>query len=612
MKLRQLVRFSRRHLVLTLIAALGLSVLVSAGLWLASWGLEQSLREPINAYIRSRTLAFLSEQNLEGLTITFPALDLSLTRRRLLIRDLRIRYDHRDSTHYTRFAANSPLITLDGLDLSDVLWHRHLRLTQIRISDPHLSRYQESSGTGKAPPPHPASDESDAAAETRELAGQVPSLDSVVYGLVDNWLPDDFRQARIDQIAVDRATLSSTNRKGKETSRDSTEGLDFVIRGLGLDSAKHKVFESADLKASTVIHVPAGEADSLGIKGIAFTLDKQDTVLSVAEFRSSPEAGGLGVYLAGFHRSERERAFSLDTIALEPVENDSVFLRHPTQRRTRIRLNMAGLIGANVDLKALLDRRVDGGNIAVTRFRLDVLADRRAPLPKEGPGTRKALWPQKLADLDWHLRLDTLKVEHGSLRYGEWLATWPRPAVVWFDDITATLSGLSNSRADSTRPSRAVLNTTATFMSSAKVGLRMEVPVTKRFELTADGFAEHLSVPTLNSFLLISDGLHIKAGRLNKAHFKFTVADRRALGTLATVYDSLDVELVNPKTRTQSLGQRLKSIVANAFMVRSSNLPDDKGQTRVAKIDYKYRIDETFWGGFWRALRSGIVSQVKK
>jgi hypothetical protein len=41
-------------------------------------------------------------------------------------------------------------------------------------------------------------------------------------------------------------------------------------------------------------------------------------------------------------------------------------------------------------------------------------------------------------------------------------------------------------------------------------------------------------------------------------------------------------------------------------------MPDDKGEVRIAKIDYQYAPGESFWGGFWRALRSGIISQVKK
>jgi hypothetical protein len=41
-------------------------------------------------------------------------------------------------------------------------------------------------------------------------------------------------------------------------------------------------------------------------------------------------------------------------------------------------------------------------------------------------------------------------------------------------------------------------------------------------------------------------------------------------------------------------------------------MPDKNGAVRSARIDYQYRGGESFWGGFWRALRSGIVSQIRK
>jgi hypothetical protein len=262
--------------------------------------------------------------------------------------------------------------------------------------------------------------------------------------------------------------------------------------------------------------VGSGETDSLSIQGIAFRLDRLDTVLTVREFRSVPTPGRLGVFLAGFRRSERERTFTLDTLALEPAESDSAFLHRPSLRRTRIRLNLAGVLGTHVDLRALLDRRVKGGNIAIARFGLDVLADRRSPSVRTGPARRKTLWPQRLADLDWKLQLDTLRIDTGALRYAELKAEWPVPAVIWFSGISATLAGLSNDPADSTRPARAVLQASGGFMGQARVALRMEVPVADRFELTAEGRVEHLPAPALNSFLLVSDGIRIKSGRVDR------------------------------------------------------------------------------------------------
>ena len=125
--------------VIVLVAVLA----INGGAWL----LERALMAPVNAYIRDRTLAFLQEKSVEGLLITFPRLDLSLLRRQVLIHDLSIRYDNKDSTRYVRFQANVPRITLEGVDLGDVIWHRHLRLDVVRLSKPVVSRFRETVDT---------------------------------------------------------------------------------------------------------------------------------------------------------------------------------------------------------------------------------------------------------------------------------------------------------------------------------------------------------------------------------------------------------------------------------------------------------------------------------
>jgi hypothetical protein len=162
---------------------------------------------PVSAYIRDRTLAFLQEKSVEGLRITFPRLDLSLLRRQVLIHDLSIRYDNKDSTRYVRFQATVPRITLEGVDLGDVIWHRHLRLDVVRLSKPVLSRFRETVDTGSK---KTAVSTPEDRVNPDSLAAEIPALDSVIYNLFASWLPGDVRQARIDLLATDNATIVFT------------------------------------------------------------------------------------------------------------------------------------------------------------------------------------------------------------------------------------------------------------------------------------------------------------------------------------------------------------------------------------------------------------------
>ncbi len=584
-------------------------LLTAMALYGGAWLLERALMAPVSNYIRDRTLAFLQEKNVEGLVITFPKLNLSLVRRRLVINDLKIRYDHKDSTRYERFQATVPRITLTGVDLGDVIWHRNLRLDAVRLSSPALSRLRETadSGAKPAPPPAPAVDEDRVVPDS--LAAQIPALDSVVYNLVSSWLPDDFRQARIELIAADDATIVSTVRKGSNVSRDSTSSLSLQIRGIELDSTERRVFESARLSAASLFHMTTGLRDSLRIDSLVLQLDPNDTTVEFTSLRTFPADSGHSLYLGGFKRGHHGRTFSLDTIAYEPLKTDSAFFAHSPSRQTRVRLSLKGLKGSGVQAAALPRGQAVVQRVGIDSLRIDAIVDTRTdphPRPRE-------MWPQTLARAAWRLAIDTLRLEHGYVHYGELKPNRPEPAVVWFSNISATITGLGN-HPDSTRISTpAVMLAKGQFMGQGSLEARLEVPIVPdHFAMRAEGKAADLRAEVLNRFLLTAMGVRVTSGRAHRATFGFRVANGKATGDMTLIYDSLTVEIVDRTTRKKGLDEKLKTFFANKFMMRSSNMPDDKGKLDPAPISYRYRLGETFWGGIWRAVRSGLVKTVKK
>jgi hypothetical protein len=575
-----------------------------------AWLLERALMVPVNAYIRSRTLAFLQEKNVEGLIITFPKLDLSLLRRQLVINDLKIRYDNKDSTRYERFQATVPRITLTGVDLGDVIWHRHLRLDAVRLSSPVLSRLRETADTGRkrAPTPAPTAKEDEDKVVPDSLAAQIPALDSVVYNLVSSWLPDDIRNARIELVRADDATIVSTVRKGNQVSRDSSANLSLRIQGIQLDSNERRVFESARLSAASLFHLTTGLRDSLRIDSLVLQLNPHDTTLTFTSLRTIPADSGNALFLGGFKRGHHGRTFSLDTAAYGPLKNDSAFFARPI-RRTRVRLSLKGVKGSGVDAAALPRGQAVVQRVVIDSLRIDALADTRAdphPRPRE-------LWPQVLAKTAWRLAIDTVRLEHGYVHYGELKPNRPEPAVVWFSNIVATISGLGN-HPDSTKVSTpAVLLAKGQFMDQASLEARLEIPIVPdRFDMKVEGKAGGMQAAALNRFLLTAMGVRVTEGKAQGATFNYRVTNSTAKGTITVVYDSLSVEIVDRTTRKKGLDEKLKTFMANTFMVRGSNLPDEKGKLDPATISYRYKLGETFWGGIWRSLRSGLTKTIKK
>jgi hypothetical protein len=130
--------------------------------------------------------------------------------------------------------------------------------------------------------------------------------------------------------------------------------------------------------------------------------------------------------------------------------------------------------------------------------------------------------------------------------------------------------------------------------------------------MSAEGKLTNMNLSELNPFLVTSGGVRITNGHVKEASADFTVRGGRALGKVTAVYDSFAIEVVDKATRKKGLIQKLKSIVANAMVLRANNLPEDDGYRPSARIDYQLKRGETFWGMTWQSVRSGVVRMLKR
>ena len=578
-----------------------------------AWFLEQALMGPVNAYIRDRTLAFLQEKSVEGLLITFPRVDLSLIRRRLVIHDLSIRYDNKGSAHYVRFQANVPRIALTGLDLADVIWHRSLRLDAVRLSSPVVSRYRETADSASK---KLVASANEIRLDPDSLAAEIPAIDTVVYNLFASWLPDNVRRAKIDLIAVENATVVFTSLKGSTISRDSTADLSLRIREIQLDTTARRVFRSARVSAASLFHLTTGLRDSLRIDSLLVRLDPADTTIEFRSLRTSPSDSGQAIYLSRFKRKQRAGTFSIDSISYLPLRPDSVLFAHPGGK-SRVRLTMKGVTGRGLETGASLGIQAVARQLEIDSMLVDALADTRGePAPKDRrplPSKPRRLWPQALAETKWRVGIDTVTLKNGFVRYGELKSNRPEPAVIWFSNISATITGMGNHPEHTRVTGPAIMVAKAKFMGRAPLETRMEVPIVpEHFAMKVEGKASDLPAEVLNRFLLTAEGFRVTSGRFHRADFGFRVADGRATGEMTLVYDSLFVEMVDKETRKKGLDEKLKTFFANTLVIRGDNMPDDKGRLDPQPIEYRYKRRETFWGGIWRSLRSGLTKTIKK
>jgi hypothetical protein len=128
--------------------------------------------------------------------------------------------------------------------------------------------------------------------------------------------------------------------------------------------------------------------------------------------------------------------------------------------------------------------------------------------------------------------------------------------------------------------------------------------------MRAEGEVGGMPISQFNTFVLPANGLEITDGTLENVAFWFDVTGGKSVGEIRAVWHDLSLRLVDPVTGKQNFGRKLKSVMAR-MLSKSDNQPDRKGRLEPVRIEYDTSPTDTFWGLFWRSLRSGLVTAMK-
>jgi hypothetical protein len=339
--------------------AISLLIAVGVGLWLLDRTLEAMLRAQVDAYLRARTLALVHSDESKALKIEIPDLDLSLIRRRLVLKSVRIQFQKKDESRTLDFEAFTPRVTITGVDLTDAIWHRTFRLAGVAITAPVLHRLDDG----------PPDTTSKPTANADTIPFTLPAADSLLYSVVAGWLPDEVRGGRIGSLQVDNATISSTLIRGPAVTVDSTARLSLTMRGLQLDSARHRIFERATLTVGYLLHAKPGLEESMVVRQSEVTISPDDTAFSIGELHAGPAASGHALRLLGVRRSHARRMLTIDSVSWAPPVPDSIFFRVAPPRSTRIRLSVSGIRVLGMTQENLRRRRLTAGGLWIANAR---------------------------------------------------------------------------------------------------------------------------------------------------------------------------------------------------------------------------------------------------
>jgi hypothetical protein len=418
--------------------------------------------------------------------------------------------------------------------------------------------------------------------------------------------------------------------------------LDYAV------GANRLVAQSLTLNTTNTT-LKAGRISLTGVRWARLLWAKADLadVLAKASLEATnlevdfPQAG-YGIRCARLRASVPGSELTAEGTELRPLVGDEEFFAAHDFRATRFHVvlpecRMLGLAYGEL----LQGKSYRAGSVHFSGPSFDALVNRDKPAE---PFVKSPLMVHEaLAAIRQPLRIDSLTITNGCLRYCERLAVGADPAVLTFGAVSLSVEGIAN-RGEATAAIQ--LQAQGDLMNAGTMKVRMYIPITSPdLSLRYSGSLSAMDLTRLDGFLDIAEHTRIKSGTAREASFDIDVAAGQARGHVRAVYRDLKIALLNKRTSSaKGLENRAASFLANELKIRHSNAPDLNNQTGSAKglenrvtaffedalkirhsnvpdapgsmkegeVNYTRRPEDTFLQFAWFALRSGVLDVISQ
>lgn len=330
-------------------------------------------------------------------------------------------------------------------------------------------------------------------------------------------------------------------------------------------------------------------------------LDAQNAILS---FQKSQNEFRFKI----LHISVLDSEMTADSIRYYSLINDEQFFAKSQFKQTRFRFDIPQIKIKGLDCLSLLQGKIyNAGSINIHDVFADILVNMDKPYNKNSPNPQ--MLNEILSSMKEIIKIDSLKVINGRLKYCERFAVKAAPGVITFNKVNVSISGITN---HSVIPDTAIIHGEGIFMNSGTMKLDMVIPLaSKEFSLKYSGSLSTMDVTNLNAFIESSEHQRIKSGILKSAAFNINVNSGHATGNLRMAYEDLTVALINKDTGSEKgIFNRVLSFLGKVFIIRTTNMPDENGEMKIGEIKYTRNPEDYFLQYVWFALRGGVADVV--
>ncbi|MEO0332522.1 MAG: DUF748 domain-containing protein, partial [Bacteroidota bacterium] len=276
-------------------------------------------------------------------------------------------------------------------------------------------------------------------------------------------------------------------------------------------------------------------------------------------------------------------------------------------QKTRVMAQAEMVRMSGIDFQELINNRyLKSKSLLIDGVQLDAFKDARTPRDTE---RTLPMHQEMLTSLGFQLTLDTVRVANGFVNYAERVPDASQDGIITFEQLNALLQNVTNHPGHIADSVVFSMEVGAEVMGQGTLKAAFEFPMASEdMYFTASGTLDSMDLQALNPIMENAAFVHIRDGTANNMRFFMQGNHNQSSGEMRFNYNDLSVMLVDKDKGRPGIDERVGSLFANAFVVKSDN--PKAVFFRVGEIDYEHDSSRSIFSYWWRSLLSGIKSSI--
>ncbi len=397
----------------------------------------------------------------------------------------------------------------------------------------------------------------------------------------------------------------AASKGGEQTIELSTEMIDQAqIAGINLGSTKVIIInrDAPGKKPFILNNVRFNVKENLKIKeGVTINslINNSAWELSANGFSITTKDKLYNLNVGNFVINNANSEMKITQISLKPLLTELEFVRQSSHQNDQYNLVFNNLILSGVNIKKLLSSQELEVEQASFQPIIKIFNDRLLP---PDSSSKIGKYPQQsLLKLKYPIYIKTVQIINGTVSYREKALKSELTGNVFFSNIKATLSNVTNIPERIEKSNLLKLHATAKFLGTGDLETDWQFPLNAgNGSFAIKGKMAEMNAITLNPIIEPLAMASIKDGKIDAVSFAIEGNDTKATGDILFLYKNLKMELLKKGDEDELKKKGLISLLANTII---KNENTNSANNKI--IHYERDINKSFFNLVWKTVFTG-------